>query len=53
MACYLEGIFLFVEFYVLETSKVISGRVPTCDSAQSWQLYHAAQLGDQAFSTMI
>ncbi len=25
-------------FYVLATSKVTSGRVPTCDSAHSWRL---------------
>ena len=38
--------------YVLTTSKVISGRVPTCDRAHSWLLYSAAQLGNQAASTM-
>ena len=38
--------------YVLATSKVISGRVPTCDSAQSWRLYNTAPLGDQAVSIM-
>ena len=38
--------------YVLATSKVISGRVSTCDSVHSWQLYSAAWLGDQATSTM-
>ena len=31
-------------FYVLATSKVISGGVPTCDSVHSWQLYSAASL---------
>ena len=39
-------------FCVLATSKVISGRVPTCDNAHSWRLYSAAQLGNQAVSTM-
>ena len=39
-------------FYVLATSVVISGRVQTCDSAHSWQLYSAALLRDQATSTM-
>ena len=28
-------------FDVLATSKVISGRAPTCDSVHSWQLYSA------------
>ena len=36
-----------LEFYVLATSKVISGRVPTCDSVHSWRFYSAATLGDQ------
>ena len=40
-------------FYVLATSKVISGRVLTCDSAHSWELYSAASVGNQATSTMI
>ena len=34
-------------FGVLATSKVISGRVPSCDSAHSWRLYSAAPLGNQ------
>ena len=38
--------------YVLATSKVISGRVPTCGSMCSWHLYSAAPLGDQASSKM-
>ena len=29
----------FFEFYVLATSKVMLGQVPTCDSAHSWQAY--------------
>ena len=39
-------------FYVLETSKVISGRAPTCDSVHAWQLYSAASLRNQAAGTM-
>ena len=31
-------------WYVLATFKVISGRVPTCDSTHSWQHYNAASL---------
>ena len=38
--------------YILATSEVISGRVPTCDSAHSRRLYSATQLGNQAVSTM-
>ena len=40
-------------FYVLATSKVISGSVPTCDSAYSWWIYSVTSLGYQAASTMI
>ena len=40
-------------FCVLATSEVISGRVPTCDSAHSWWFNSAAPLGDQATRTMI
>ena len=36
-----------LEFYVLATSKVKSGRAPPCDSAHSWLLYSAAPLWDQ------
>ena len=39
-----------LEIYSLATFKVISGRVLTCDS---WRLYSAARLEDQATSTMI
>ena len=39
-------------FYVLETSKVISGWVPTHDSVYSWQLYIAISLGHEAAGTM-
>ena len=41
-----------LEFYILATPRVISGWLPTCDSAQSWPLYSAAPLGNQAASTM-
>ena len=40
-------------FYILPTSKVTSGQVPTCDSAHSSQLYNAAPLGNLAISIMI
>ena len=33
-------------FYVLATSKVTSGHVPTCDSAHSWRLYIVAPQGN-------
>ena len=39
-------------FYILATFKVISGCVPTCDSAHSWWLYSAAPLGYQTASTV-
>ena len=42
----------FLLVYVLATSIVTSGRVLTCDSAYSWQLYSAGTLGNQAVSTM-
>ena len=41
-----------LEFYVLATSKVISGWVLTCDSVHSWWLYSDSPLGDQATHTM-
>ena len=40
--------FLFAKllaFYILAMSKVISGWVPTCDSALSWRLYSAVPTG--------
>ena len=42
----------YLLFYCLTTSKIISGRLPTCDSAYSLRLYNAASLGNQAVSTM-
>ena len=36
-------LFVCLLFYVLATSKVISGGVSTCDSAHSWRLSSAAQ----------
>ena len=39
-------------FYIPATAEVISGRVPTCDSAYSWQLYSAPTLGDQVTRTL-
>ena len=38
--------------YVLVTSKVISERVLTCESAHSWRLYSAASLIHQATGTI-
>ena len=32
-------LFICLLFYILATSKVISGRVPTCDSVHSWRLH--------------
>ena len=47
------GTFVCLLFlYVLATSMVISGWVPTFDSAHAWCLYSAAPLRDQAASTM-
>ena len=37
-------------FCVLETSKVISERVLTCNSVHSWWLYSAAPLGNHAIT---
>ena len=39
-------------FYILTASMIISGRVPTCNSAYSWRLYSAAPQGDQITKTM-
>ena len=39
-----------MEFGVLATSNVISGRVLICDIAHSWRLCNAALLGDQKAS---
>ena len=46
------GLGLVGSFYVLALSKVISGRVSTCDSVYSWRFYSAAPLGDQPVRTM-
>ena len=37
---------------ILETFKVISKRVPTCDSVHAWWLYNAASVEHQTTSTM-
>ena len=37
--------------YVLATLRIISGRVPTCDSTHSWQLHSAVPLGNKAINT--
>ena len=39
-------------FYVLVTSKAISGLVPTCNSVHSWRIYSVTPLGEQATRTM-
>ena len=39
--------FVCMLFYILATSKVRSRHVPTCDNVHQWQLYSAAQLGNQ------
>ena len=41
-----------LEFYILATSKVVSGWIPTCDSVHSCALYSAAPLENEAASTM-
>ena len=38
--------------YILATSKVILGRVLTCNSAHSWHLFSDASLRQQAAGTM-
>ena len=52
--CYIRPFYLgwLLEFYVLGTCKVISGWIPSCDSAQPWWPYSPAPLWDQASSTM-
>ena len=41
-----------LEFYILTTLNLISGLVPACDSGHSWQLNSAAEVENQAASTM-
>ena len=41
-----------LEFFILETSKVISEWLLTYDCVHSWQLYSAASLGNQITDTM-
>ena len=41
-----------LELYVLATSQVISGWVPTCDQCTLMLTYSAASLGDHAANTM-
>ena len=52
IVCECVYMFACLVFYVLATSEVISGRVPTCDSANLWWLYSAAPLGNWNISTM-
>ena len=44
-------LFVLLLFYVLATSRIISGWALTCYSAHLWGLYSAASLGNQATST--
>ena len=44
--------FCLLSVYVLATSNVIAGRIPTCNNMDSWWLYSAASLGHQANGTM-
>ena len=47
------GLFVYLLlFYILATSKVISGQVLTYNSAHSWWLYSAASLENQGTNTM-
>ena len=41
-----------LQFYVLVTSEVIPGQVPTRESVHSWQPYSAAPLGNQVDTSM-
>ena len=42
--CLCEGVGWVLEFYLLAISKIISGRVPTCESGFSRWLYSVAPL---------
>ena len=42
-----------LSFYILATYRAISWWVPTSDTAHPWQLYTAAQLGNEATIIMI
>ena len=44
--------YCLLDVYVLATSTVISGRIPTCDSAHSWRLYSTVPTGYQTTNTM-
>ena len=46
------ALFFCFLFYILATSKVKSGLVPTCGSAQLCRLHNTTPLGDQATGTM-
>ena len=46
------GFYWLLGFYILATSHVISGQVPTCDSVHSGRLYSAFPVGDQATSNV-
>ena len=46
------GVGSLLEFYILETSKIMSGWETTWDSAHIIWLYSAATLGNQAASIM-
>ena len=42
-----------VKLYVLAILRVMSGRVPPCDSIHSWRFYSAASLADQEVTSTI
>ena len=44
---WMHGLVCLFGFYVLSTSNIVSGRVPTCVRMPSWQLYSAAPQGEQ------
>ena len=48
----LELLRWLLEFYILEISSIISGRVLFCSRAHIWMLYSVAQLGDYATSPL-
>ena len=48
------GFFVWLRlFYILAKSNVISGQIPTHDSAHSWHHNSTVPLGNQAISTMM
>ena len=52
LCCNFDRLISLLLFYVVATSKVISGLLPTCDHSNSWWLCNDAPFGHQASSTM-